>query len=90
MDENLLENLASNFCSRFIKVINNSDNRGLNKLIGLYGADESTLNSLKDNMQRYFLNEKQEIEIVFGKKGYEIDVGYFLENSQFNTALQRA
>jgi len=51
----------------------------LQKIIRLYGAEEDILILLKDYMQKYFRERKENIEILLSKKGYEIDVGYFLK-----------
>lgn len=90
MEESLLEKLAADFCSDFIKVLNNPENRGMKRLIGLYGADEETLICLRNRMQRYFQEKEQEVEIVLANQIYGINVGYYIKKSSPNTVPQSA
>jgi predicted RNA-binding protein YlqC (UPF0109 family) len=79
MNENLLERLAVDFCKTFIQIFNSTDNKNMGKIIGLYGARDETLSSLKDYMQSYFQRKNEKVDIVLQNKGYNINVGYYLE-----------
>jgi len=88
MEKASLEKLAFLFCSDFLKLPQGknhqksikSEERILQKVIGLYGAKRNTLILIKDYMQQYFAERNEKIEVLLHKKGYEINVGYFLKN----------
>ncbi len=91
MDESVLEKLAISFGSDFLKVLRNPDNVKFERVIGLYGTDDHTLTLLKKHMIRYFKENKEEVLVTLSKKGYTIDVGYFLtDKTSLNTALRLA
>ena len=88
MEKASLEKLAFLFCSDFLKLPQeqnhqkgiNLEKRKLQKVIGLYGAERDILILLKDYMQQYFAEKNEKIEVLLDKKGYGINVGYFLKN----------
>jgi hypothetical protein len=73
-----LENLTRDFCDVFLSIKNKTDEH-LDKDIGLYGTDRNILVQLKDSMEKYFEGKGKCVSICLEKKGYAIDVGYFLK-----------
>lgn len=76
-----LEKLAAKIGDSFLEIFHsNSEYVAKNKTIGLYGADEDTLENLKNKMETYFKSKEEEVNIVFGDKGYPLDVGWCLRS----------
>ena len=88
IDEKKLEKLALVFCSDFLKLPQTQNHKKgvkqeegiLPKIIGLYGAEKDILFLIKDYMRQYFAERQEEIEILLDRKGYEINIGYFLND----------
>ncbi len=75
-----LENLAVDFCTTFIQVFNSPDNKNpeMERIIGLYGAEDDVLSSLKKYMEKHFQKKNEKVDIHLEKKGYTINVGCYL------------
>lgn len=73
-DSKRLENLAISFAAEFVK----ETRKNPQEVISLYGHDLGILNSIKGIMESYFKQNGAEISVEFGREGYSVDVGYFL------------
>ena len=77
MDEGLLKKLALDCSDSFLSVKKKSGDP-LEKVISLYGADNEILTKVKNQMEMYFQDKGEEIQINLSNCGYKINIGYLL------------
>ena len=75
VDPKRLEDLAISFARNFLE----ATRKNPQKVISLYGCDQDVLNSIRNIMEHYLNNNGKSISVVLGRKGYGVDVGFFLD-----------
>ncbi len=74
-----LDKLSDGFCKEFLEAVHKPQNKSVAKIINLHGTENAFLVYLKNSMKKYFEEKHESVKVVFGKEGYNIDVGYFLK-----------
>ena len=77
MDERLLEKLTTD-CSDIFLSVKKKNGNPLERVIGLYGADNEILIKVKNQMEIYFQEKGEKVQIDLGNYGYKINVGFLL------------
>ena len=78
MEGELLRDLARHCCDSFLGV-QDKDGTPLERIIGVYGAEEKVLNQFKSYIEDYFQKKGEAIQVSLKRQGYEIHVGDLIQ-----------
>lgn len=79
----ILERLATESCEEFLQAYGlKGELKSISTRIRLYGTTKDVLRKVREKMMIYFRQKKKKVKILFGEKGYAINVGYYLSKQK--------